>query len=256
VTPGTPTGGDQASPRAGSAAPGPQIPDPLAGVGPAHLRVGLAAVVLIEAFVALQGSGGAAAGFAVLFFYPVVAAFVWWRLRDVAARDGWSRTLGWGDGPHAGWRTWLGRAVGTAVVCRVASAAVILALEAIPGLSGAGTGNSQGLKGLSPAGYLFVIVFTCLFAPLVEETVYRGLVLRGIWRARGSFGLAAAVSTALFGVGHVSSLDGAAVGLFCGTAVFGIGAALLLRRHGTVAATASAHAVFNLTAVVLVAATS
>jgi membrane protease YdiL (CAAX protease family) len=249
VTSGTPTGDGTAS----GAPPAADAADPLADVGPAHLRVGLAAVVLIEVLVAAQAAGNA---LVTLLFYPLVAAFVWWRLRGVAARIGWSRTLGWGEGPRAGWRGWLGRAAGTALVCRFASAVLLIGLQAVPGLSGAGKGNTEGLQHLTLAGYLTVVVFTCVFAPLVEETVYRGLVLRGLWRARGSFAPAAAVSTVLFGLGHVSSFDSTALGLFLGTAVFGAGAALLLRRYGTVAATASAHALFNLTAVALLAATS
>ncbi len=149
--------------------------------------------------------------------------------RDLGLSVRWS-DLGWGP------LTWL-----AGVGCQLAIAAVVLVLD-VPI-----SNNTEGIAELqADRAYIVSIVITAVIAaPLVEELVFRGVVLRGLLSRIPAVG-AIALQATLFGAAHVDPVRGVGnIGLvlvLSGVgAVFG-GAAYLLRRIG---ATVVAHAIFN-----------
>ncbi len=94
--------------------------------------------------------------------------------------------------------------------------------------------------------YLVATVITAVVAaPVVEELVFRGVVLRGLLSRLGAV-LAIALQGVLFGVAHVDPVRGAGnIGLAMVLSAVGVAlgaAAYLTRRIG---ATVVAHAIFN-----------
>lgn len=151
------------------------------------------------------------------------------RLRTLGWRFRWS-DLGWGP------LTWIA-AVATQVVC----AAIVLVLD-IPLSSNV---DSAAELDADRAYLVATLVTAVIAAPVIEELVFRGLVLRGfLSRMRPT--LAIATQGVLFGIAHVDPVRGAGnAGLVLvlsgvGTA-FGV-SAYLLRRLGP---TVIAHAILN-----------
>jgi uncharacterized protein len=148
---------------------------------------------------------------------------------DIGLRFRWS-DAGWG--PVA----WLA-AVGCEVVV-----IIVIELTGIPLV-----GNTEGLGelDLDRTYVISLLVSAVVAAPLVEEMVFRGLILRGL---RSRLGAVAAVAGQglLFGFAHVDPWRGRGnVGLVLVLAAVGValgGAAYLLRRIGP---TIIAHAIFN-----------
>ena len=148
---------------------------------------------------------------------------------DLGLRFRWS-DAGWG--PLA----WLA-AIGCEVVV-----IVIVQLVDIPLV-----GNTEGLGELElDRTYVISLLVTAVVAaPVVEEMVFRGLMLRGL---RSRMGAVAAVGLqgVLFGLAHVDPVRGTGnVGLVLVLAAVGVafgGTAYLLRRIGP---TIIAHAIFN-----------
>lgn len=174
---------------------------------------------------------------AVVGYGPSVA---WWwfatqrwgsgdRFADVGARARWS-DLGWGP------LIWI-----CTVVAQTAVGAVILALD-VP-LSN----NTDEIGDLAAdRTYAVAIVITAVIAaPLVEELVFRGLLLRSLLSRMPAI-VAIGVQGVLFGVAHVDPTRGigniglaailSSVGVSLGTGAY------LLRRIGP---TVVAHAIFN-----------
>lgn len=164
----------------------------------------------------------------------------WWRyasqrwgtgapVADVGARPRWS-DLGWGP------LVWLA-AVGT----QAAVAALVIGFD-IP-LSN----NTDGIAELrADRSYVIALVVTAVIAaPLVEEMVFRGLVMRSLLSRVGPI-VAIPVQGVLFGVAHVDPVRGAGnIGL--ALVLSGVGCAFggfayLLRRIGP---TIVAHAILN-----------
>jgi membrane protease YdiL (CAAX protease family) len=148
---------------------------------------------------------------------------------DLGLTPRWS-DLGWGP------VIWLA-AVGT----QLAVGAIVLVLD-VPISS-----NTERINELqADRTYVVTLVITAVIAaPLVEELVFRGVVLRGLLSRIPAVG-AIALQALLFGVAHVDPVRGVGnVGLvfvLSGVgAAFG-GAAYLLRRIGP---TVVAHAIFN-----------
>ncbi len=141
----------------------------------------------------------------------------------------WS-DLGWG--PLA----WLG-AIGT----QIAVATLVLLLD-VPLSS-----NVEGVSELDvDRAYVVATVITAVVAaPIVEEVVFRGVVLRGFLSRFGPV-IAIALQGVLFGIAHVDPVRGVGnIGL--AVVLSGVGVALgvtayLLRRIG---AAVIAHAIFN-----------
>jgi uncharacterized protein len=148
---------------------------------------------------------------------------------DLGLRFRWS-DAGWG--PLA----WLA-AIGCEVVV-----IVIVRLVDIPLV-----GNTEGLGELElDRTYVISLLVTAVVAaPVVEEMVFRGLMLRGL-RSRMGAVAAVGLQAVLFGLAHVDPVRGGGnVGLVLVLAAVGVafgGTAYLLRRIGP---TIIAHAIFN-----------
>jgi membrane protease YdiL (CAAX protease family) len=173
---------------------------------------------------------------------------VWWcwyatgrwgsgsRLDDVGLRPRWS-DLGWGP------VVWM-----AAIVTEVAVVVIVKALH-IPLL-----GNTEGIgEGDLDRTYVIALLVTAVVAaPLVEEVVFRGLVLRGFLSRMGPVPAIAAQGS-LFGLAHVDPARGAGnVGLVLVLGAVGVvfgGAAYLLRRTSP---TVLAHAIFNAVVMIVV----
>jgi membrane protease YdiL (CAAX protease family) len=176
------------------------------------------------------------------------APSVWW-CRYVSRRWGTGR-LGYDIGLQPQWSdlgwgpvVWLG-----ALAAQVAAAAVVVALD-LPISS-----NTEAINEASiDRTYVVSLVITAVIAaPIVEEMVFRGVVLRGL-RSRLPAVLAVALQGLLFGAAHVDPVRGAGnVGLvmvLSGVGIaFGI-ASHLLRRIGP---SIVAHALFNAAVLVVV----
>ncbi len=89
-----------------------------------------------------------------------------------------------------------------------------------------------------------LVLVVCIGAPLVEELMYRGLILRSI-EGRIAGGLAVLSSSAWFAVAHFQGVQ--LPGLF----VFGVVLAVCAGRSGRLGMGIFAHAAFNATTVVM-----
>jgi uncharacterized protein len=108
-------------------------------------------------------------------------------------------------------------------------------------------GNTEGI-GEFDADRTYVVtllIAAVIAAPLVEEAVFRGLMLRGLL-SRIAVAPAVAVQGVLFGLAHVDPVRGSGnIGLVLILSVVGVvfgGAAYLLRRIGPAII---GHAMFN-----------
>jgi membrane protease YdiL (CAAX protease family) len=153
---------------------------------------------------------------------------------DVGLRFRWS-DVGWGP------LIWI-----SALVVQIAVAALILACD-IPL-----TSNTERVSDIdADRAYVIALAITAVVAaPIVEEMVFRGIVMRGL-RARLGAATTVAVQAVFFGAAHFDPVRGVGnIGLVMVLssvgAAFGVGA-YLLRRIGP---TIVAHAIFN--AVVLI----
>jgi membrane protease YdiL (CAAX protease family) len=157
-------------------------------------------------------------------------------IRDVGATPRWS-DLGWGP------LIWLA-AIGTQVVIAIAVIGFDIPIS----------NNTDGISELqADRSYVVAIVITAVIAaPLVEEIVFRGLMMRSLL---GRFGpvVAVGIQGVLFGLAHVDPVRGAGnIGL--ALVLSGVGCALggfayMLRRIGPAIV---AHAIFNGVAMILV----
>ncbi len=158
------------------------------------------------------------------------------RLTSLGWRFRWS-DLGWGP------LTWLA-AVGTQLV----TASLVLVFD-IPLSSNVDSASDLD----ADRAYLVATLVTAVIAaPIIEELVFRGLVLRGLLSRMGP-ALAILAQGVLFGLAHVDPVRGVGnVGLvlvLSGVGVaFGVGA-YLTRRLGP---TVIAHAIFNGVVMVIV----
>lgn len=174
---------------------------------------------------------------AVAGYGPMVAYCAWTARRwgsgklgtDLGFRFRWA-DLGWGP------LTWL-----TAVLCQVTVGVAIVALG-VPI-----TSNTESLDDLGgERGVLIALLVTAvLAAPVVEELVFRGVVLRGFRSVMGPV-TAVALQAVLFGAAHVDPARGVGnVGLVIVLsavgAVLGV-AAVLFRRLGPAVL---AHGILN-----------
>ncbi|MEX2627554.1 MAG: CPBP family glutamic-type intramembrane protease, partial [Ilumatobacteraceae bacterium] len=148
---------------------------------------------------------------------------------DIGLRFRWS-DLGWGP------LIWL-----CAVVCQVVVAAVVLT-AGVPTSS-----NTEGIAELdADRAYVVALLLTAVVAaPVVEEMVFRGVVMRGLLSRFGVV-VTVGVQAVLFGLAHVDPVRGAGnvglVAILSGVGVALGAAAFLLRRIGPVMI---AHAILN-----------
>lgn len=167
--------------------------------------------------------------------------------RDLARRyAGWGWTFGlqrprWVDG------AWVAAGVGIVLVAR--TVVVIVADSLTHGRAGAQAQNLQ-VHSSSPAVYAVLGVLVVLVAPPVEETVFRGLLLRTFMRRAGFWpaALASSLIFALFHTYEVGTPVGAAT-LAGVVFVLGLTNCLLVRWSGRLAAGMIVHALFNAVAV-------
>jgi uncharacterized protein len=122
-----------------------------------------------------------------------------------------------------------------------------------PGFDPSQASNTTGLSSAPPVALVLIGIAAVLIAPIVEETQFRGLLLRaGI--AHDGFPLAAVGTSVLFGLLHTyeaHSLAGAAY-LGIRLAVFGLVQCLIVRRSGRLTPAVMVHATFNAIALVAV----
>lgn len=124
----------------------------------------------------------------------------------------------------------------------------------IPDLSNRLEQPAKHLTGGFPGTDLAVIaVLTVVVVPVVEETVFRGLFLRGSLKAFAGAGrvagpVLATVSTGVvFALAHFEALQ------FLGLAVFGVVLSVMAYRFRRLGPCITAHAAFNLVAIAFVA---
>jgi membrane protease YdiL (CAAX protease family) len=163
-----------------------------------------------------------------------------------AAREsgGWERALGF-DLPE--WSD-TRRVLGWALLLFVAQSVVVISLVQLPALSGATADNSSFLRDEPLASLLAFAVLAAVVAPVLEELLFRGLVLRGLMLRIG-FWPAALVSSACFGLFHAQSLSRDSVAVVAATSVFGVGLCVLTRRTGRLGPGLGVHALRNAVAI-------
>lgn len=99
--------------------------------------------------------------------------------------------------------------------------------------------------------FVALIVIAVVVAPIVEEIVFRGVILRGL-RSRMPTVPAVLVQGALFGASHASLVYGAGnIGLIMVLSVMGIVFGFAAEYHGRLGPTMWAHAYVNATAIAL-----
>jgi hypothetical protein len=109
------------------------------------------------------------------------------------------------------------------------------------------TSNTEGVSDVpADRGYVIaLLILAVVAAPIVEELMFRGIVLRGLLSRMGAV-WAVLVQGVLFGAAHIDPVRGTGnIGLVIALSAVGIalgGAAVLLRR---VPACMIAHAIFN-----------
>lgn len=146
----------------------------------------------------------------------------------------------------------LGRVVGWAVLLLVVQFVAVAVLSLlVPALRGVAAENVGFLRDEPLLTVLVIGVLAVLVAPVVEELLFRGLVLRGLMLRMG-FWPAAVLSSALFGVLHAQGSAAEAVLLATATGVFGVGLCVLVRRTGRLGPAIGVHALRNAVAVVAV----
>lgn len=219
----------------------------------------VAAIVLGGVVGHLLHPRGFAAAFAatvvltcVLYGGLIVA--IYYAGRELAARySGW----GWAFGlqrPRAMDGAWLAAGFGIAFGGRIAVGIVANALS-----HGTALQQSQNLvvTSHSVAVYVLLGVVVVLIAPVVEETMFRGLMLRTLMR-RWGFWPAALLSSAIFAAFHTYEVSTLAGALTLAAVVFALGLAncLLVRWSGRLAAGIMNHMVFNGLAITVLALTN
>lgn len=182
--------------------------------------------------------------------YGTLIAAVYYSGRELARRyGGWGWAFGlqrprWMDG------AWVAAGVGMVLAGRIA--VVLFANTLTNGRAGTESQNLT-VHSTSPTVYVLLGIIAVLIAPLVEETVFRGLLLRTLMHRVG-FWPAALVSTAIFAAFHTYEVDTLAGALTLAGVVFVLGLTncLLVRWSGRLAAGMILHALFNALALVVV----
>lgn len=168
--------------------------------------------------------------------------------RAAAQSGGWEAALGlclpdWAD---------VGRIVGWTLLLIAAQTAGALVLQlAVPALRGAVADNTSFLAGHHLGFVLLFAVLAVTVAPVVEELLFRGLVLRGLMLRLG-FWPAALTSSTLFGAFHAQGADAGTVLLTTANGILGLGLCLLARHTGRLGPGMAVHALRNAIAVTIV----
>ena len=219
-----------------------------AGVGIGALVV-LAASLLVARLlvVVLEPVGvhvGVLVGLLILIGYGPPA---WWCIWSVKRAVGphWRSSIGWSfRGIDLAWGllAWLGALIAQAVVI-----AVLISID-VPVTSNTGGLGDEGI----PGWYVVATsVAAVVAAPVVEELVFRGVVLSSLSSRLGRVG-AVAVQGLLFGAVHADPMFGwSNVGLAIVLGTVGVVFGIVVELTGRLSPAIVAHAVFN--GVVLIA---
>lgn len=159
------------------------------------------------------------------------------------------RTVGLGLPTRDDVVAWLA-GCGVQFVAIFAFAVVVAAVN--PGFDPRQASNTTGLTA-PPVALILVGIAAVLIAPVVEETQFRGLLLRAGIQHDG-FPLAAVGTSVLFGLFHTyeaHSLAGAAY-LGIHMALFGFVQCLIVQRTGRLTPAVMVHATFNAIALIAV----
>jgi membrane protease YdiL (CAAX protease family) len=182
--------------------------------------------------------------------YGVLGIVVWYAARGIAERFG-----GWGPAfglyrPSRRDIGYIASGIGIALAARIAVAVIANGLT-----SGRAGQQSQNLRLHTtswPVDVLLVVVVV-IFAPVTEELIFRGLLLRAFMR-RVSFWPAALASTFIFAAFHtyeVNTLAGALT-LAAIVATLGLTNCVLVRLTARVTPGMFVHAAFNLLAAIVI----
>lgn len=126
--------------------------------------------------------------------------------------------------------------------------AVVLAGALVPALEGVPAENAGFLRDEPPSTLLVLTLAAVLVAPVLEELLFRGVVLRGLMLRTG-FWPAAVLSSLCFGAFHATGTGIEAVPIVIATAVFGLGLCVLTRRTGRLGPAIGVHALRNAVAI-------
>jgi membrane protease YdiL (CAAX protease family) len=128
----------------------------------------------------------------------------------------------------------------------------IVLIAAMPSLAHHGLSNLRGVRPENTAGVVLIAVAAIVIAPIAEELMFRGLLLRTL-AARTSFWPAAITSSVLFGALHAQggSTVAAAIALSVVMTVFGLVQCLLVRRTARLTPAIYVHALLNALAIAI-----
>ena len=126
--------------------------------------------------------------------------------------------------------------------------AIVGLQAAVPALRDVPVENTDFLRDVPPAALLVLVVAAVLVAPVLEELLFRGVVLQGLMLRTG-FWPASLVSSVVFGAFHATATGLEAVPIVVATAVFGLGLCVLTRRTGRLGPGIGVHALRNAVAV-------
>jgi membrane protease YdiL (CAAX protease family) len=180
----------------------------------------------------------------------LIAASVWFAGRGIASRyGGWGRAFGWR------WPRWIDLGYGALTLVGVFIARIVVGVVANVVTNGDAVKEAQNLEvtDVTVVAVVLLVVLTVICAPVIEELVFRGLLLRTFMRRMG-FWPAALLSTLIFGLFHTYEVEtiAGAVTLALSVACLGLGNCILNRYTNRLAGGIGVHAVFNLVAVVVV----
>jgi membrane protease YdiL (CAAX protease family) len=182
--------------------------------------------------------------------YSSLGVVVWYSARDIAARYG-----GWGPAfglyrPRRRDIGYIASGIGIAFISRIVVAVFANALT--NGRAGQQSQNLRLHTTSIPVDILLVVVVVVL-APVTEEVIFRGLLLRAFMR-RPSFWPAALASTFIFAAFHtyeVNTLVGA-VTLAAIVATLGLTNCVLVRLTARVTPGVFVHCAFNALAAIVI----
>jgi uncharacterized protein len=174
--------------------------------------------------------------------------------RPLAARGGgWRAALGLDRIRAADWLPWI-TGVGFAYLGRT-----LVTLLALAFTGGRALREASNLSGgdTSVLSIVVLVVVAVVLAPVTEELMFRGLLLRTFMH-RFSFWPAAALSTVLFAGFHVYEVDtvAGAITLACSVGMLGLCNCYLVRITGRLTPGIMVHATYNALAIALVLAAS
>jgi len=163
--------------------------------------------------------------------------------RGVAARGGgWRATFGLDWIRKRDWRPWI-LGFGIVYACRTAVLVVAAVLT-----DGRAVEEARNLDIGSPTvlSIVVLVILIVVLAPVTEELMFRGLLLRSFLR-RMTFWPAALLSTLLFSLFHVYQVGTVlgAVTLALSVAALGLGNCFIVRITGRLTPAIMVHAAFN-----------